>query len=87
INPATADFLEFEYKATGVPANAIFTVYSSGLGKDESAAVAKMSETSNYQKASVRLSHYWKWFCQGNIKALVLQTYPCKTVVMRNFRL
>jgi hypothetical protein len=87
VNPLAADFLEFEYKATDVPDGANMTIYASGADPSEAEAVAHMSKTDSFKIVRVRLSRYWKWFCQGEITALTVQPYPCAEIVMRNFRL
>ncbi len=87
INPTSADFLQFAYKATGVPAAGLFTVYAEGAEPTESEASAPMSDSRVFKTARVRLSRYWKWFCQGDIKSLTVQPYPCSEVVMRDFKL
>jgi hypothetical protein len=87
INPTAADFLQFDYKATAVPAAGLFTVYATGSEPTESEASAPMSDSSVFKTARVRLSRSWKWFCQGDIKSLTVQPYPCSEVVMRNFKL
>ncbi|CAN5481209.1 hypothetical protein BH10CYA1_BH10CYA1_56940 [soil metagenome] len=87
VNPLAADFIQFDYKASGVPEVGQVTVYASGAKPTESQAVAPMKNSDSFQTVRVRLSHYWSWFCQGDISALSVQPYPCSKVVMRNFQL
>ncbi|MBI2811109.1 MAG: hypothetical protein HYX67_09810, partial [Candidatus Melainabacteria bacterium] len=87
VNPLAADFVQFDYKASGVPAVGQFAVYSSGAKPTESQAVAPMKNCDQFKTVRVRLSRYWSWFCQGDINALSVQPYPCSKVVMRNFQL
>ncbi|HEY9676711.1 MAG TPA: hypothetical protein V6C76_01820 [Drouetiella sp.] len=88
IAPASADFLEFQYKATGVPANAQFKVFVSGAGSEsESQSVSAMSDSPEFRTVRVRLSKYWRYFCLEKIAAIVVQPYPCASVTMRDFKL
>lgn len=90
INPVAADFLQFDYRASDVPEGASFVVYSDGASADErtseAQAEATMTATSSFKTVRIRLSRFWRWYCNGNIKALSLQPYPCKKVSMRNFK-
>lgn len=96
VNPVTADFLEFEYRAKDVPVGAQFKVFGQGNGKSsersaatgrESSAEVPMSSADNFKIARVRLSRYWNWFCQGDINALTVQPYPCSKIEMKDFKL
>ncbi len=87
LNPLSADFLEFEYTASEVPETAQFLVYGNGSPTiTESQAELAMKATESFRTVRVRLSRYWKWFCQGDISSLSVQPYPCSKVVMRNFK-
>lgn len=87
VNPVTADFMQFDYKASGVPEIGQFTVYSSGAKPSESQAVAPMKNADTFKTTRIRLSRYWSWFCQGDINSLSVQPYPCSKVELRNFQL
>lgn len=70
---------EAETTATKVGSTAIEPV--------EARAEAAMFNSDSFRTVRVRLSRYWRWFCQGNLASLSVQPYPCQQVTMRNFRL
>lgn len=94
VNPTSADFLQFEYQATGVPPGARFQVFSTGVRGDdnvgnagEAVAELAMQNCDSFETVRVPLSRYWRWFCQGNLESITVQPYPCSHISMRNFKL
>jgi len=90
INPNQFDFLTFQYKADGVPPNAMWRVTAEGETSSETGgpclATGAIKPSAVYRNASIRLSRYWRWFTNGAITSLTIEPGPCAKVTLRNLQ-